>query len=351
MGLIGAVGNGLWQVAKAPWDIYQGISQALTGDSLIYDPNNGGIIPGFTTLKASQGSGPVQPQSTTPVQAQADGADYQPNNNYNGSGSNPYGSVSDEKAYYQDQIDALNRLLGLTDTQLNTGLQNLDMQRTRLGDQQTKTMNQYNDQETQNAQDKQKGIEAVDSFANNNFNSLQRLLGTAGAGNSSVARDLVPYLISKSAGTRRTGVVDTAGANARDIANARADAQDQYKFAGEDLNQAEKDFRTGILTKKNDIAGQISGLQTQQAMADGSGYATAKAAAAGTQAGIDGRIAELNALFGQFNPTYRAVNTKTPELSKFTVDNAQINSDQGLPAESRYYMTMLNKKKQNEVAY
>jgi hypothetical protein len=81
-------------------------------------------------------------------------------------------------------------------------------------------------------------------------------------------------------------------------------------------------------------------------MADGTGYEKARMADDATQASIDSRMAELNSLFGQFNPSYRAVNLKKPELGKFTVDPAEIRQDQALPGESRYYYSQMKKKKE-----
>jgi hypothetical protein len=217
-------------------------------------------------------------------------------------------------------------------------------------------MNGYDEQGVSNAQDKQKGVESVDQFANNSFNSLQRLLQGANAGNSSVARELIPYLVSKGAGQRRQGVFDQAGKNDQAIASARADATDQYNMSNEDLGnqrkQQEQNFRQSILQKQNELAAQKSALQTQGALATGADYASAKAAAASTQAGMADRTAQLSALFGQFQPTYteRQMNLKTPELGQFVVDKANIQSQgQGTPAESSYYMNQLKKKQQGLV--
>lgn len=334
------VGNAIKQVGSyvglAPRGDYD-ILDTLSVQGGDRDPVNGAFIGPQYASPTVGGDGPTQ---ADPV----DG--YNATSNFNGSGSGTNWTAADEGAFYDDQISALSRLLGLTRTQFDTGLGNIGMQRTRLGDQKAKTMQGYDDQALENNQDKQRGVESVDSFANNSFNNLRRLLQGAGAGSSSVARELVPQLVSKSAGTRRMGVFDTAGRNARDIDVARGDAEDQYRFAGEDIDSQEKSFREGILNKQNELEGNISELQIKKAMANGSGYEAAKAAAAGTQSSIDGRMAELNSLFGQFNPTYRAVNTKKPELGKYTVDPAQINADQSIPAESRYYLPQIRKRQE-----
>lgn len=271
-------------------------------------------------------------------------------------GSSSGASTADEQAYYDDQINALNKLLGVVKAQRDSGLSRLNAsfgdQNKRLGEQQTKTMAGYDQQSLQNAQDKQHGVESVDQFANNSYNSLQGLLRGANAGNSSVARELVPYLISKGAGTRRAGVFDQAGRNDQNIASARGDAQDQFKYSFEDLANQRKDqeqqFREGILNKESDLLDQRRALEIARAQADGTGYEQARQAAAASQAGIEDRQNQLAALFGQFKPTFnaRAMNLKTPELGQFTVDPAQISADQNLPSESSYYLTQLKRKQQ-----
>jgi len=264
-------------------------------------------------------------------------------------------TAADERAYYDDQINALNQLLGLTNSQRDAGLGNLtnsfNSQTQRLAEQKAKTLQGYADQGVENAQSKQRGVEQVDQFANNSYNSLQRLLQGGNAGNSSVGRELIPYLISKGAGQRRQGVFDQAGKNDQSIASARGDAEDQYRYSEEDLSNQrksqEQSFREGILNKQNELDSQKRALEIAKAQATGAGYGAARAAGQASQNSINDRMAQLNQLFGQFSPTFnaRAVNTKTPELRQFTVDPAQIKTQgQGLPAESSYYLQQLKKK-------
>ncbi len=264
--------------------------------------------------------------------------------------------TSDEQAYYEDQISALNKLLGVVNAQEKAGISRLTSsygdQNKRLKEQKTKTLAGYDDQTVQNAQDKQRGVESVDQFANNSYNSLQGVLRGANAGNSSVGRELIPYLISKGAGTRRAGVFDQAGRNDQNIASARGEAEDQFRYSFEDLDNQRKDqeqqFREGILNKESDLLDKRRSLEIARAQADGTGYEAARSAAAASQAGIESRQNQLAALFGQFKPTFnaRALNLKTPELGQFTVDPAQISADKSLPTESSYYLSQLKKKQE-----
>lgn len=247
----------------------------------------------------------------------------------------------------QLQIEQINRLLGILGSQQSSGEQAIDTgyesQRSRLADQQTKAMSGYQDQFLKNDQNKQRGVEQVDDFAYNSFNSLQSLLRGANAGDSSVARQLVPQVVSKGAGTRRKGVFDTAGENAQAITMAKGDAEDQFRYGQEDLinqrNSQKGDFLRGIEEQRLDLLGKRLGME-----------ADSGAATDGTSAELNARTGQLQALFGQYAPTYtaRAMNLKTPELGQYQVDPAAIRQNQGLPAETRAYLPQIKKKQELE---
>lgn len=251
----------------------------------------------------------------------------------------PDHTAEDEAAYYQDQIDAINRLLGASEGRLNTGLSNLGAS---YNAQHTRQKNMYDTSDTQNAQDRQHGIEGVDSFANRSYTSLMRLLGGAGAGKSSAARVVVPTLVSDSASTRRKGVIETAGRNQANIDSARSQAE-------EDLSNwktgQEKTLREGTANSDLDLLNKLRDLQFAKTQASGGGYEEAKSGAAKTNQLINDRMAQLDALFGNFNPTYSA-NLTPPDLSKYTIDPAAIRLSQANPGSGSYYATLLKKKQQ-----
>jgi len=274
-----------------------------------------------------------------------------------GGSTAPRYSVADERAAYDDQISALERLLGHTNTQRDSGLQSMNerfnSEKSTLDNQRTRAMNDYAAKETQNTQDRERGMGEVDNFANSSYSNLQRLLQGANAGSSSVARELMPYLVSKAATTRRTGVVDTAGRNAQSIASAKDDAEYQYGQSFQELENNkkanEKSFLESIYSKQNEFDAQRKDLQMKRDMASGKGYQAARDAASGIQNSMNDRQAQLASLFGQYKPTFtaRAMNTKAPELSQFTVDKAAINSSNpNLPAESSFYQTQLKKRQE-----
>lgn len=250
----------------------------------------------------------------------------------------PSYTAADEAAYRQDQINTLNDLLGFINTQKEAGLSNL---RSQYEASKAKGLQSYDEQSTQNEQAKQKGIESVGQFANDSLSNLRRLLQGANAGSSSVARELAPYLVSKAAGTRRQGVFDTAGENTRNITTARS----QFEQDQENERKAqEQSLLQSFGTKQNEIESEKMNAEIAKAQASGLGYAQARQAGDATRASIASRQAELANLFGQYKPTYSTA--KTPDLSTFTVDKANISANGNTPTESNYYLPQVKKLKE-----
>lgn len=275
------------------------------------------------------------------------------------SGSGSGGSSADTQAYYQDQIDTINKLLGNYSTQLDSGLSSLNnkfnTQKTDLSNERTRAMNEYAAKSVENAKDKETGLNDVDNFVNTSYNSLIRLLSGAGAGNSSTARTVVPTLVSKAGSTRRTGVIDTAGKNEANIVSARDDAENQFTNSERDLDEwkkgEEKTLRTNIGNAKTDLLSKLQALEYERSQANGGGYANAKANSASTQERINEAMSELDSLFRSYNPTYtpKEINLKTPDINKYTIDKGNIETNSNLPVETRYFLPQL--KKRQELSY
>lgn len=262
-----------------------------------------------------------------------------------GDGGAAAAAAAAQQAENNKQIDAINRMLGYVGAQKTSGLDRLNSgfneKNTRLNEDRARTTQGYADQKVLNDKSRMRGYEQVDNFANTSNNNLQRIFQGANAGNSSVARLLAPHLVGKAAGTRRTGVTETANENQANIFKARDDANLEYDRSAQDLSnqkkQQEEDFLRGINQNESDL------YSKKQAFEQAGGIANAD-----TQAQIDQRYANLQSLFGQFAPSYnvRAVAPKAVDLNSYSVDPAQIRLDQNSPAETRYYAPQLKKKQQ-----
>lgn len=245
------------------------------------------------------------------------------------------------------QISYIDQLLGNISAKKKYGLDKLEdeyrLAKKRLGEDKTRTFSGYDKQSLENAQNKERGVSQVDSFANSSYNNLQRILQGGNAGNSSVGKYLVPQLVSKAAGSRRQGVFDTAGRNESDIVEARDDATLQFNRNEEDnargYKETRRNFITGIDEAQQDLLSKKLAFQQDNGLATGA-----------TEAELARRSAALDSLFGNYKTTFNknAYNFKNPELSQYTVDPATLRYNQQGPSETRAYLPALQKKKQLE---
>jgi hypothetical protein len=259
-----------------------------------------------------------------------------------------------EVAYWSDQMGSIQRLLGNVDTQANQGVSNINngfnLQNDRLNQSQSNTLQGYGMQRDQTNKAKVGALDNVDTNARNTYQSLQRILGLAGSGVSSAAKELAPWAVSKEATGNRTAVVDTFGNNLQNIGLAEKDAKDQYSNALQDLasqkNAKLQDFQSGIESQRQSFNTQLQDAATKKAMAGGQSYMQAAAARSPFQQAVNSSQDRLNSLFTQYkDPTFnvREVNAKTPELGQYKVDPMAIggNAQQNTPAEVAQYLPWL----------
>jgi hypothetical protein len=327
MGVLGGFGQGIGKLGTALNLPELGISELL-----------GSIGGGQIAGTGSQQSGYSKDGNASSPKPMRDTAPTAPP-----SGPLVNGTYDPAAAQRASALSEINRILGNVNTQRDQGLARLSASygssAQRLNEDRQRALGGYDEQSKQNEGEKLRGTEQVDQFANNSYSNLRRLLLGANAGGSSVARELVPQIVSKAAGQRRQGVFDTYADNEGGIEMARNDAITQYDRSAEDLeNQrrnSEESFRRSILEQEQDL------IRQQQELGG------IDAGTAGAQ--ISSRDAQLNNLFAQFSPTFsaKAVNLQKPELGKYAVDRAAVQQGKGqYPGETAYYLPALRKKQQ-----
>jgi hypothetical protein len=256
-------------------------------------------------------------------------------------------TASIEAAQRTSAIDQINRLLGVVGEQERAGLSSIETgysnERQRLSDQQAKANRDFGLQSESNSKQRQAGLGQVDDFAYNSYNTLQRLARAGNAGDSSFARQVVPNVVAKGAGTRRTGVINTAGENEQAISLAKGDAEDQFRAGFSDLdtqkNSQIQALRSGVQNQAMDLEGQRAQLE-----AAGGGVSQ------NTINSLNSRAETLKSLFGQYAPQFtpKAVNLKTPELGQFTVDKATLGMGGNTPQETRAYLPGIEAKRRKD---
>lgn len=242
---------------------------------------------------------------------------------------------ANEQASYDDQLANLERLLGFINTKRQQGVQSIEDQYKSTEGQQRKA---FDAQRLQNTQNQEKGYNEVGQFANTSLNNLNRMLQGANAGRGSVGKILAPYMVNRSAEARRKAVTDTAGENARNI---DLTAETTFQDLGNQRKKNIQDFESSIMGSQNEIEGQKRSAIINRGLASGMGYGQAKAAAAGLDASMNSRYAELTDLFNKYKPDYSI--KEAPALSTYQVDPAKINAKG--QSSNDFYFNMLKRKK------
>ena len=342
---MGNVGQWINNNVKLPFGIDLGVGEALGGKNTY----SGTFADGKQWTGQAKTQEEAYRQAVNYNQLQREAALTKPT-----SDSQPSGALQDggydaagaqAAAGRASALSEIDRILGGIGTKRDQGLSRLGASygdsEARLSRDRELAMQGYGEQRQENEGAKLRGTEQVDQFANNSYSNLRRLLLGANAGGSSVARELVPQIVSKAAGQRRQGVFDTYGDNEVGIDKAQTAATRQFDESGEDLrNQrrsAEESFQRSILEQEQDLIRQKQGL-------GGLDLGTANAQ-------IAQRDAQLNNLFSQFAPQFSAktVSTEKPDLGKYTVDRAAVRQGQGqFPSATAYYLPALRKKQQGQ---
>jgi len=242
---------------------------------------------------------------------------------------------ANEIASYEYQISNLDRLLGYAATKKQQGIQGIEDE---YGNAQTLQKKAFDTQRLQNTQNQEKGYGEVGNFANTSMNNLNRLLQGANAGRSSVGQVLAPYMVNRSAETRRKAVTDTAGENARNI---DITSESAFQDLGNQRKKSLQDYESSVLGSQNELESQKRNAIINRGLASGQGYEQARAGASAIDASMNDRYAQLADLFSKYKPDYSI--KEAPALSTYQVDPAQIKTQgQGT---NDFYLNMLKRKK------
>ena len=351
MSLLGGLVGGLGSALHLP---EFGFSEALGGDK-VWNGNNGGstgAVLGANTNRPA-GQSVVAPTTTTKPTTVLKGG------STGGSSGSGAGSASDV-AYYTDQINALQGLLGAADTQQNTGTNAINTainnNLSRLNQQQSNTLSGYATQRQDTTGDYQNARNQIADNSRSTYNSLQRLLGQQGSGVSSAAQVLAPYAVSRDSTKKGTQASQGFAKNLRDIDTAQTQAVQSYDNARQDLdsqkNQKLQALLGSINAQKQNYLSQIGTFENQKRIAAGGKYATPTA----QNSQIAALQAQLNGLGSQYaDPTFNVQEVKAaaPNLGQYEAQAAALGdgSNAGVPVDDASYLPSLVKLLQDQDQY
>ncbi len=264
-------------------------------------------------------------------------------------------------AYLDDQEGTLRGMLSSTQKTLQNGL-------TQIGDSFAKESDRTNQSKeaavqgyVTNREDatrsKQSSINAISSGARTLSDSVRRMLGMAAGNNSSAFNEAAPNMIARDTSMKRSGAIETAGKNFRDIDSAESSTLNAFKQYMEDLEEQkrtkESGLREGVLQQEQGIQTSIGQIARDRAALRGGTYDEMRRASAPAQAEVASRQAQLDGLFDRFRTPYQTKNVDVAKanLADYTVDRTQIAAGGGTAngVESPY-QSFLKKKFAGEAA-
>lgn len=267
---------------------------------------------------------------------------------------------AEDLAYLDDQEGLLRNMLGSAQATLKNGL-------TQIGDSFNKESSRTNESKARaqagyatNREDttraKQANINQINSGARTLSDSVRRMLGMASGTNSTAFREAAPNMIARDTSMKRSGAIETAGKNFRDIDTAEGNTLNAFKQYMEDLEEQRKSkesgLREGVLQQEQQINTNLGQIARDREAIKGGGYDAARRASAPYQAAVTDRQRAIDGLFEKYRTPYatRDVAVETPELGQYTVDRTALQGGGGTATgvESPY-QTFLKKKFQ-EVA-
>lgn len=292
---------------------------------------------------------------------------YPPSSGYSGGSSGGYGSGGGggssapaydpaDIAYLDSQAGNLQRMLQSSNAGLSNGIAALDdsynREQSNANGQRSRALEDYAKQGVINEQDKQSGINTVDTNARSLNNSLRRILGMASGSSSSAYQLAAPNAVARQASGQREGVLNSFGRNSEALTTAEDRAKVDFQNLLDNLaaqrRQKESDLRSNVLNQQNDIQAKLGDVAAQRAQALGGSKGSILQAREPYQAAIGNNQNALDNLFAQYrNPTYnvKPVEVKPVDLAKYSVDKAAINAQNaGGPSANSPYSYFLNKK-------
>lgn len=239
-----------------------------------------------------------------------------------------------DMAYLDDQQRRLQSQAGSADRALVSGVAQINdsynQERDKANKNQSRALQDFALKREDTTRAKDSALSRVDTNARTLANSLRQKIGLAGGSGSSAYQITAPGAVAREASQERGGVQEDYGTNFRNLDigenRVKGDFEDLLKDLWSQRSQRESELRSGILDRRNQIDNSLSEIARQRALLKGGGYNEVRSALAPYASAIDSRQSEIDSLFDKFRNPYsvRAIDTSTPELRNYTVDNAEI---------------------------
>lgn len=279
-----------------------------------------------------------------------------------GSGGGDNAGSNADIAYYDDTSSQLQRQLQSALTALDQGQQSINTDyNTKVSGanlDRSRAVEDFNAQGVATDKAREAALGGVNSNARTLSNSLRRMIGMASGTGSSAYQTEAPGAVANLASQNRTGVLNNFGANKEKLDTASSRASADFAQLLDQLSQKKNDafsnLESGIYGQQNDINAQLADVARKKAVAQGGGYAQAKAASSPYTSAISDRQNAIDGLFAKYAAPFKdiaPVNVQTPDLAAYTYDKYGLGggSQQAGQTQSPYDL-LLQKKKQEQLA-
>lgn len=263
----------------------------------------------------------------------------------------------DEQTYWADQLANADKQLARLPGQEQTGRQNIDNSYqsalARLMGDKAITERDFNTKKQQTIDDNVTAKSNIDTSVSKRFSAIQKLLGARGAGGSSAAEVLAPYMVGKTGAQQRNQVQTAFARNSQGLDTAFGDYNREYDESVGDLGvQKESQFKTltsGVRQSEADLLEAKANAELQRAQAGGQNYTQARGVRTPYLNRIQQLVGEIDSLGA--NPTFtpKTAAFKAPELASYSYDRyagPQVNGQQDSVTQNLgAYTSLLNPKK------
>lgn len=230
----------------------------------------------------------------------------------------------------QDALNQANQYLGMLDPQRQQFLNNLSSTyanyRTNLQNQYGRNKGQYDNSVTTANQNRVSANSQIDSKVRQRANSLQRLLGAAGAGDSEAASIYAPYAAARTGTQLRNQVNQQYGSTVQDLNYNWGQYQTDYDNSLKQMADEETNTRNAkladFLQRQYDLENQKRQAEAAVKYAQGGNAAQAKALREAALPRMYQLLQEITALGNQqITPTAKDISYTAKPVDQFTVED------------------------------
>lgn len=182
----------------------------------------------------------------------------------------------------------------------------------------------YNTRTSDNQRDYTNTRAGIRQEAGNQYSSLQRLLGAAGAGRSSAATVLAPFAVGRQAATRFGETQDQFGRNSRNLDNSWGDTTRSFNEQGQQLlsqkEQKRRELEQGLQQNEVSLQDQIAQLRLSRERLTGGNLQNALGAIQPQRSRIQELLGSIDNLGRQYSGAVKQtgpVEYKAPELAQY----------------------------------